>query len=148
MKHLTKYFLILGLFFCFQSCKKEEPSPFPEIEFVSISETEVVEFENQLEVIISYSDFNGDLGTIDADDLTLRVKDSRLGDFDWYHVPPLTPNSEELEIEGVFSVQLNPLFLLGNGVEESTNFTFQLKDRAENWSNQITTPTVIIRESL
>ena len=88
------------------------------------------------------------MGTIDADDLTLRVKDSRLGDFDWYHVPPLTPNSEELEIEGVFSVQLNPLFLLGNGVEESTNFTFQLKDQAENWSNQITTPTVIIRESL
>ena len=88
------------------------------------------------------------MGTVNADDLTLRVKDSRLGDFDWYHVPPLTPNSEEIEIEGVFSVHLNPLFLLGNGVEESTNFTLQLKDRAENWSNQITTPTVIIRDSL
>jgi hypothetical protein len=148
MKQLTKYFVILGLFLGFQSCKKDEPSPFPEIEFVSISQTQVAEFENQLEVIISYSDVNGDLGTINADDLTLRVKDSRLGDFDWYHVPPLTPNSEEIEIEGVFSVQLNPLFLLGNGVEESTNFTLQLKDRAENWSNQITTPTVIIRDSL
>ncbi|MEJ6680977.1 MAG: hypothetical protein QNL21_02680 [Flavobacteriales bacterium] len=148
MKQLTKYFVILGLFLGFQSCKKDEPSPFPEIEFVSISQTQVAEFENQLEVIISYSDVNGDLGTVNADDLTLRVKDSRLGDFDWYHVPPLTPNSEEIEIEGVFSVQLNPLFLLGNGVEESTNFTLQLKDRAENWSNQITTPTVIIRDSL
>tara|TARA_B100000767_G_C19769693_1_gene539305 strand:+ start:3323 stop:3769 length:447 start_codon:yes stop_codon:yes gene_type:complete len=148
MKQLTKYFVILGLFLGFQSCKKDEPSPFPEIEFVSISQTQVAEFENQLEVIISYSDVNGDLGTVNADDLTLRVKDSRLGDFDWYHVPPLTPNSEEIEIQGVFSVQLNPLFLLGNGVEESTNFTLQLKDRAENWSNQITTPTVIIRDSL
>ncbi len=42
MKQLTKYFVFLGLFLSFQSCKKEEPSPFPEIEFISISATEVV----------------------------------------------------------------------------------------------------------
>jgi len=78
----------------------------------------------------------------------LRVKDARLSDYDWYHVPPLTPDLQELQIEGTLSVELNPLFLLGNGDEESTEFSIQLKDRADNWSNQIVTPTVIIRDSL
>ncbi len=145
-----KHILILtSIFLAFSyGCKKEEPSPFPEIEFVNISATELEQFNNQIQVTISYKDINGDLGTVDADELTLRVKDARLNEFDWYHVPPLTPNLEELEIEGTFDINLNPLFLLGNGTEESTEFTIQLKDRAENWSNQILTPTVIIRDSL
>ena len=148
MRQIYQYIVAVLLILLVFSCKKEEPSPYPEIEFVSISETEVEEFNNQIEVFISFKDVNGDLGTIDADDLTLKIKDARLNDYDWFHIPPLTPNSEELEIEGTFSIQLNPLFLLGNGDEESTHFSIQIKDRSENWSNQITTPTVIIRDSL
>lgn len=132
----------------FSRCKDDDPSPFPEIEFVSISATEVEEFSNQVEVVIGYYDVNGDLGTVDADDLSLQIKDARLEGVDLYHVPPLTPELEELEIEGTFNVQLNPLFLLGNGSMESTDFTIQLRDRAGNWSNQITTPLVIIRDTL
>ncbi|MFK7755928.1 MAG: hypothetical protein AB8B53_03230 [Flavobacteriales bacterium] len=146
----VKTILLITLFtaLVFSQCKKEEPSPFPEIEFVSISATEVEEFSNQVEVVIGYYDVNGDLGTLDADDLTLKVKDARLEGEDFYHVPPLTPELQELEIEGTFNLQLNPLFLLGNGSMESTDFTIQLRDRAGNWSNQITTPLVIIRDTL
>jgi len=140
--------ILIGLAIILYGCKKEEPSELPEIEYISISQTEVEEFNNQIEVVIGYKDFNGDLGTMDADDLTLRVKDARLSEFDWYHVPPLTPDLQELEIEGEFSVTLNPLFLLGNGMEESTSFTIQLQDRARNWSNQVNTPTVLITDSL
>ena len=150
MKNFTTklLFAVLLALVIGQGCKKDEPDLFPEIEFVSISETEVEEFSNLIEVVIGYSDYDGDLGTVDADDLSLRVKDSRLSEFDWYHVPPLTPDLQELQIEGEFSVELNPLFLLGNGDEESTEFTIQLRDRAGNWSNQIVTPPVIIRDSL
>lgn len=145
MKNL---FILLTICFLYSACKKEEPSLVPEIEFVSISETEIQQFNNQVLVEFNYSDFDGDLGTIDADELTLRVKDARLADFDWYHIPPLTPDLQELQIEGSLTIQLNPLFLLGNGNQESTQFSLQIKDRAENWSNQIMTPTVIIRDSL
>lgn len=142
--------LHIFILFCigFTACKKDEPSKIPVIEFVSISHTEVEEFSNQIEVQIKYSDYDGDLGTVDADDLTLKVKDARLSEFDWYHIPPLTPDLQELQIEGTFTVELNPLFLLGNGDQETTEFSIQLRDRADNWSNQILTPTVIIRDSL
>ncbi len=145
---MRNLFIFISICLIGFSCKKEEPSLVPVIEFVSISETEVEEFSNQLIVEIHYADFDGDLGTTDADDLTLRIKDARLSEYDWYHIPPLTPDLQELQIEGTFSVQLNPLFLLGNGAEESTEFSIQLKDRAENWSNEILTPTVIIRDSI
>ena len=146
--NLRTLLLLLFTALVLNQCKKEEPSPFPEIEFVSISATEVAQFNNQVEVIIKYQDVNGDLGTIDPDDLSLKAKDARLEEFDFYHVPPLTPDLEDLEIEGTFNIQLNPLFLLGNGDMETTDFTIQIRDREGNWSNQITTPLVIIRDSL
>lgn len=131
------------------SCKKEEElNPVPQIEFVSISETTVEQFENNIAITISYADENGDIGYQDPDTYSLRVKDARLSEFDWYHIPPLTPNEEELNISGDFQLELNTLFLLGNASEESTSFSIQLKDREGNWSNTIQSPQILIVDSL
>ena len=147
MKKFCLIILIIAVLF---SCKKNEEItiPIPEISYVSISSTEVVEFNNELQITFSYIDRDGDLGYQDPDVYALRIKDARLNDFDWYHIPPLTPNEMELEIEGEFTVYLAPLFLLGNGSQEATNFTLQIQDRAGNWSNQIATPQVLINDSL
>lgn len=133
-----------------QSCKKDElvVSDIPEITFENISDESVVQFENSVTINFSYIDGNGDIGYADPDEYALRVKDSRLENFDWYHVPPVTPDNEELSVEGSLSVDLSSLFLLGNGGQESASFTVQLRDRAGNWSNQIITPVVLINDSL
>jgi hypothetical protein len=142
--------IILGFVIAIGGCKKDddETSTIPEIEFVSISHSQVVAFENFVEITFSYKDLDGDIGYQDPDVYALRVKDDRLKSFDWYHIPPLTPENEPLQVEGQFSVELSPLFLLGNGSQESTKFTLQVQDRAGNWSNQIITPVVLINDSL
>lgn len=131
------------------SCKKkEEVSLVPVIELKSVSASTVVAFDNEIRVVIGFEDHNGDIGYEDPDAYAIRVKDSRLEDYDWYHVPPVTPDMMELDVSGDLTIVLNPLFLLGNGEEEIANFTLQLKDRAGNWSNQVSTSNITIVDSL
>lgn len=126
--------------------KEEEVTAIPVLTFESISETDVVQFENLITLTLGYSDEDGDLGEVDPDNLSLRIKDDRLEDYDWYHIPPLTPCLDDLNISGTFDVELPPLFLLGSGSSESTRFTVQIRDRAGNWSNPVQTPEVLIHE--
>lgn len=133
--------LVLG------SCQKdEEDLSIPEITFDGISSTEVVQFDNQVILTIGYKDSEGDLGEMDPDNNSLKVKDSRLDNPDWYHVPPITPDGQALITEGQFSVELSPLFILGNGSEEFASFSIQIRDRNGNWSNTITSDQVLITE--
>lgn len=139
--------LTIGLIL--SACSKEDPvDPAPVIEFQSISDEVVVEFENEVAVTFHYQDANGDIGYQNPDIYALRVKDARLLEYDWYHIPPITPELEELQVEGTFTFYLNSLFLLGNADQEITTFSIQVKDRAGNWSNQIITPEVLIVDSL
>ena len=146
LRYISLFFLVS---LAFSSCKKEEEiNRIPEIEFQTISATTVLSFENAVVITIRYMDENGDIGYVDPDEYALRIKDARLSDFDWYHIPPLTPELEELDIEGTFSVTLDPLFILGSSEQESTSFSLQLRDREGNWSNTIETPAVTIVESM
>ena len=142
--------ILLAILILIGACKKKEDEidPIPSISYSSISHNEVVQFDNAVSIFFSYYDGDGDIGYQDPDTYSLRVKDARLEDYDWYHIPPLTPDQQLLDIEGTFSVELPPLFLLGNGAQETTTFTLQVQDRAGNWSNQIMTPEVLIADSL
>lgn len=144
---MSRVLLFIATLFVLVSCrKKDEVDPVPVLTFESISETEVTQFENTLTVVLGYTDADGDLGQSNPDDLSLRVRDDRLEDYDWYHIPPLTPNQEALNISGTFEVELPPLFLLGSGNQETTRFTLQIRDRAGHWSNPVQTPEVVIHE--
>lgn len=146
---LLLFIYIPALLLSLTSCKKEEsefPST-PEISFISISSTNVDNFQNRVVLTFSYLDKEGDIGEADPDNHSLRIKDARLVEFDWYHIPPVTPDLQSLQVTGILSVELNPLFLLGNGLQESTHFTIQVRDRAGNWSNQIDSPEVIITDT-
>ncbi|MDZ4821964.1 MAG: hypothetical protein SH856_00720 [Flavobacteriales bacterium] len=135
--------------FCILACKKKEEDPAaPVIEFKSISANEVEQFNNTVSITFSYEDFQGDLGEQDPDDYSLSVKDSRLENADWFHVPPMTPDMQELHIKGEYSLELPALFLLGNGSQEAAKFTLQLTDRAGNKSNTIVSPEVLVVDSL
>lgn len=130
-------------------CKKEDTYPSePEIELLSITPLELVQFEDNISLRIKYRDGNGDLGDENPDADVLRVKDSRLSEPDWYHVQPLAPIGSEVAIEGELDITLNTLFLLGNGSQESTTFSIRIRDRAGNFSNEIVTPVILIKDSL
>jgi hypothetical protein len=131
------------------SCKKDKPlPPEPTIELVSVSPMDVEQFKDSVEVIIKYTDNNGDLGDTSPDVYSLQVKDSRLANPDWYHIAPLAPLDVELKIEGQLKIRLNTLFLLGNGSEEFSTLTIKLKDRAGNWSNTIATSAIAVHDTL
>lgn len=137
------------LIFLFCTCKKREENPqAPIISLINVSELTVEEFNNTVVINISYEDYQGDIGENDPDKNSLRVRDSRLSDDNWYHLPPMTPDMKNLHIKGTYSIELDPLFLLGIGTQEDAKFSIGLKDRNGNWSNTVTTPNVLIVDSL
>jgi hypothetical protein len=149
MPELKSLSLLFASLLVLSACVEEVEHPVaPELTFVSISHTVVESASTPLTATIAYRDRQGDLGFSDPDMNALRVRDTRLEGYDWYHIQPLSPTEEQLDISGSFQVQLPPLFLLGNGDMETTTLTFQIVDRAENWSNVVSSPEIAIHDTL
>ena len=130
------------------SCKKDDEaySDIPEIEFISLTPSSTSEFSSNIKLIISYKDGDGDIGTDDPDEYTLLIHDSRLPDADEHHIQPLTPPSSKIQIEGELQINLAGLFVSGSDSTETTSFTVKLKDRAGNWSNEVTTSSITVNK--
>ena len=129
------------------SCEKELEKPFgdiPTVELLSVSDTDIKEFKDQLIVRLKYQDGNGDLGSYDPDVKSVWVKDDRLVEPDWYFLSPLSPPETNIAIQGEIDIVLNGTFLLGTSDEETTIFNIKIRDRAGNWSNSILTPLITI----
>lgn len=149
MTRLNALLLLLTAGLAHSGCSPEEVDPVaPALEWVSISHTTVASFATPMMVTLQYRDHQGDLGWSNPDVHALEVLDARLEAPDTYHVPPLTPDGMELDIQGTFDVHLPPLFLLGNGGDESTRLTFRITDRAGNASNAVTSPLLLITDTL
>ena len=146
MNKLLLIALIVSVSF---SCKKKEEEPkIPEIELISITPLSLVQYEESVYMVIQYKDLDGDIGYESPDEYALQIKDNRLVNPDWYHVPPLSPIGSNVSIEGDLSVKISTLFLLGNGSQEETSFSIRIKDRAGNWSEEINSPQITILDSL
>ena len=147
MRTLT-YTCLFFILILFGSCRKEGITNYatPKISIVDISATTVQQFEETVTVTIAYEDGDGDLGDPHPDTLSLYVHDSRLKDPDRYHVPPLAPPDHTLTIKGEIDVTLLSPFLLGNGSFETVNYALKIRDRAGNWSNEVTTETITIKK--
>jgi len=146
IKIITVCFISVLFFMC---KKKEEPAPdpIPTLELISVSPSTVTEFTDSVLIKLRYTDKNGDLGDLSPDDRSLYVKDSRLPNPDMYHVKPLAPVSENnIPIEGELTVKLNSLFILGTGTVEVTTLVIKMKDRAGNWTNELTSPQITIKK--
>lgn len=145
MKRLILISLLIIVLF---SCKKDDEaySDTPAIEFVSLTPTSTTEFSQDIKLIISYQDGDGDIGTDDPDEYTLLIHDSRLPAADEYHIQPLTPPNTTIQIEGELKINLAGLFVLGSDSTETTSFKVKLKDRAGNWSNEVTTSSITVNK--
>ena len=145
--NMKKIILIISLLFF--GCKKEELREDMDVPYISIKRITpkiVQEFTESVLLEISYEDGNGDLGFHDPDVLSLSVQDSRLETPDYYHIPPLAPDGEEIYIKGTFNIYLNTTFLIGVGSSEKLRYTVKIRDRAENWSNTVTSEEITVVE--
>ena len=130
-------------------CSPEEPDPVsPTLTWISINATAFESASENAIITLGYQDHQGDLGWSDPDRHALEVLDERLDAPDTYHIPPLTPDEMELDINGIFEVTIPPLFLLGNGGDEQTRLTFRITDRAGNVSNTVQSPVILISDTL
>ena len=135
-------FILLAVFLMF-SCKKDNDDLF-NISLISSSPTSIQEFQENIIVEIEYEHSKGFMGFYDPDYLSLEVKDSRLENSDYYHLIPLNPPDNELEIKGIIRLEIDAPFLLGSGNLETLFFTIRIQDREENWSNEVSTPLISV----
>jgi len=140
---MKKILFILLSVLIISSCKKEDDSLF-NISLLSASPISLQEFQENIIVDIEYEHSKGFMGFYDPDYLSLEVKDSRLVNADYYHLIPLNPPDNELEIKGIIKLEIDAPFILGSGNLETLFFTIRIQDREEEWSNEIFTPLISV----
>ena len=140
---MKKILFISLLVFIISSCKKEDDSLF-NISLLSTSPISLQEFQKNVIVEIEFEHSEGFMGFYDPDYLSLEVKDSRLTNADYYHLIPLNPPDNELEIKGIIQLEIDAPFILGSGNLETLFFTMRIQDREGEWSNDISTPLISV----
>ena len=140
---MKKILFISLLVFIVSSCKKEDDSLF-NISLLSTSPISLQEFQENVIVEIEFEHSEGFMGFYDPDYLSLEVKDSRLTNADYYHLIPLNPPDNELEIKGIIQLEIDAPFILGSGNLETLSFTMRIQDREGEWSNDISTPLISV----
>ena len=142
MRKLTYLLFIISLI----ACEKEDSTHFfPEIVFESISPAIAQEYSDSIVIVISYSDRDGNLGENNPDVHNLFVQDNR-NDIEYkYRIPELSPSGSDISIEGTFTIKINGTGITDESSSQKVNYDIYVKDRAENKSNTITTPSITIQ---
>ena len=143
MKKIVSLLLIVSLF---TTCKKAEVENSFSISLIEMSPSEIIEFEENINVRISYNHAKGFIGFSDPDYLSLEVKDSRLANADYYHLIPLNPPQSEVSITGEIYIEIDAPFIFGNGNTETLTFNIRIQDKDKNWSNKITTGLITVNK--
>ncbi len=143
MRKIVSLILIVSIFI---TCKKAEVENEFSISLIEMSPSEIIEFEENINVRISYSHAKGFIGFSDPDYLSLEVKDSRLSNADYYHLIPLNPPQSEVSITGKIDIEVDSPFIFGNGNTETLTFTIRIQDKDKNWSNKITTGLITVNK--
>lgn len=139
----------------FTGCSDEETYPVtPAIEFVSLQKYTSLSGNDSLELIFSFTDGDGDLGSPPSDslsrDIYVKLFEQRNGVFVEanlpapleYRMPYLEPrgNNESLKGEVKINIDYNILQL-----NDTIYYELFIKDRAGRKSNEITTNTMVTR---
>ena len=131
------------------SCKFNDQysgSPTPSISNIKLNKLSYQQFADTVVISFDYKDGDGDLGFESADSLSVEIKDVRFNKADYYHLQPLSPVGEKINISGTIRVSLKNIFLIGGGSTESTQFQVRIKDRAQHWSNLLVSKSISINK--
>lgn len=128
------------------SCKKDDEgiSATPEIEFISVTPANVVEYQDSLVFTVSYRDGDGDLGENGNNIDNFFLTDSRNNVTYKFRIQQLAPNDAVIAIQGDLRVVLQSTALIDNPTTESFTYSMYMTDRAGNQSNTVTSSTVTV----
>ena len=138
------FYLLIFVSVFFSSCSKDDDPVNFNLGLIEVFPLNIIEFQENIYVRLSYEHPEGYLGFSDPDYLSLEVKDSRLFQADYYHVIPITPPNNNLSVTGELLVEIDSPFLFGNGNIELVNFSIRIQDQNLSWSNTITTPNISV----
>ena len=138
------FYLLIFVSVFFSSCSKDDDPVNFNLGLIEVFPLNIIEFQENIYVRLSYEHPEGFLGFSDPDYLSLEVKDSRLSQPDYYHVIPITPPNNNLSVTGELLVEIDSPFLFGNGNIELVNFSIRIQDQNLSWSNTITTPNISV----
>lgn len=129
-------------------CSKEEPiSEVPSIKFVSMTPETAKKDSDVVDIVIEYTDGDGDLGENTPDMKNLFVTDSRNNVTRSFRISQLAPDNANVIIRGNLSINLPPQgFVDDNQTTETATFSIYVIDRAGHTSNTIQTPTLTINK--
>ena len=111
---------------------------------MSTEPTQITEFQENINVRISYEHPEGFLGFYDPDYLSLEIKDSRLSNSDFYHLEPINPPNEIVSIVGEILIEVDAPFIFGNGNSETLSYSIRIQDQSGNWSNSINSSSITV----
>ena len=125
----------------------------PTLTFVDIQPRFPRQFRDTINITVSFTDGDGDLGDDNNEVKNIFVIDNR----SWlteeqsqlfFTVPNLTPNTKNPAIQGTITVQIPPTIIRpGMGLtEEATTFDVFVIDRSDNESNRVTTDSITVVE--
>lgn len=127
-----------------QEGKKVEFDRRPVIQPVSVSPQTLAALRDTLNIVVKYTDGDGDLGHAHPDSNAIFVTDSRNGVVHRFRLQPLAPEGHgDLPITGNIRVLVGGIPNL-SGQSEMATFEVFLKDRAGNESNRIPTPEITV----
>jgi len=144
MKKLLILFIFLGVI---SSCKKDdsiEISTTPAIEFVSITPSTAVEYQDKITVTISYKDGDGDLGENTPDVKNLFLTDTRNNVMYQYRISQLAPTGTATAIQGTLTIELKNTAITNGATSQAVSFSVFLKDRTGNISNTVSTSAITV----
>ncbi len=127
-----------------QEGKKVEFDRRPVVQLLSVSPQTLVALRDTLNIVVKYTDGDGDLGHAHPDSNSIFATDLRNGVVHKFRLQPLTPEGQsELPITGNLRILIGGIPNL-SGQSEKTTFEVFLKDRAGNESNRIPTPEITV----
>lgn len=123
----------------------------PAIKFESIEPRVARENIDTVLLIFSFTDGDGDLGLEEGDttsDITVidkRTGAPAIGDVTFpYRMPYVTPPGQSKQISGTVELKMQNLFRRPGLVTDTVRYEIQIRDRANRFSNTITTPPIVI----
>ena len=133
----------------FNSCLKPPKfSETPLIEFVSINSTQVQQMVDSIQMVISFKDGDGDLGSLESDTSTnCFITDHRTGKPDYtynYKIPFVSPKGTTKDISGKITINLPGITCIPFRITDSVTYKIVIVDRAGNKSNEIQTPVIVV----
>jgi hypothetical protein len=153
MKAIKFQLIFPILLLIISACKKKKAeevlppiSTTPVIELVAVTPTSVHAFSDSIVFNVKYTDGDGDIGDFNADSLSLVLTDNRNSNLvEKYPIAAAAPANVKVAVQGIYRIVLDHTILLNSSnTSETTTFSVQLKDRAGNWSNKVTSETITV----